>query len=356
LADTDGDKSHDATPHRRQLAREEGQVARSQDLAQAALLLAGAVGVLMLGGGTAEFLAGYTRQNLGGEAWLTADARFVQDHWQATLRGLSGVVLPLLALSMAAGIALHLAQGGFLFLPAKLAPDLSRVDPLRGLGRVFSLSNLVRLGFSAVKLTVIAAVAYASLAGERERVLALADQSLPQIAAFLAGLLVWTTIKIGGALLALAILDYGFQWWKNEQDLKMTVQELREEMKSTHGDPQIIARRRAVQRQLVLNRLSSSVPKAHVVVTNPTELAVAIQYDAATMQVPVLVAKGAGAIAKRIRQLALEHGIPIIERKPLAQALYRDVELNRPIPTKLYAAVAEVLAFVYRLRGRSANY
>jgi flagellar biosynthetic protein FlhB len=133
----------------------------------------------------------------------------------------------------------------------------------------------------------------------------------------------------------------------------MTTQQLREEMKSTHGDPQIIARRKAVQRQLALHRLSSSVPKADVVVTNPTELAVAIQYDAETMQVPVIVAKGAGVVAQRIRRLALEHGIPIVERKPLAQALYHDVDLNKPVPSKLYAAVAEVLAFVYRLRGRT---
>jgi flagellar biosynthetic protein FlhB len=204
-----------------------------------------------------------------------------------------------------------------------------------------------------IKLVIIAAVAYASLAGQRDRVLGLADASMPEVAAFIAGIMVWTTLKIAAALLALAILDYGFQWWKHEQDLRMTTHELREEMKSTHGDPQIIARRKAVQRQLAMHRLSGSVPKADVVVTNPTELAVAIQYDAETMQVPVIVAKGAGTVAQRIRRLALEHGIPIIERKPLAQALYHDVDLNKPIPGKLYAAVAEVLAFVYRLKGRT---
>jgi flagellar biosynthetic protein FlhB len=132
----------------------------------------------------------------------------------------------------------------------------------------------------------------------------------------------------------------------------MTRDEVREEMRNLQGDPQIVARRRAVQRQLVLNRLSQNVPKADVVITNPTELAVAIQYDAETMNAPILVAKGAGLLAARIRKLALENDVPIVERKPLAQAIFRDVELNRPIPDTMYAAVAEVLAYVYQLKGK----
>jgi flagellar biosynthetic protein FlhB len=147
-------------------------------------------------------------------------------------------------------------------------------------------------------------------------------------------------------------LDYAFQWWKQEQDLRMTPQEVREEMKDLQGDPQVIARRRSVQRQLALSRLSTMVPKGDVTITNPTELAVTIQYDPATMKAPIVVAKGAGLVAQRIRRLSLEHGIPIIEKKPLAQALYRDVEVNRPIPSQLYAAVAEVLAYVYQLKGK----
>jgi flagellar biosynthetic protein FlhB len=132
----------------------------------------------------------------------------------------------------------------------------------------------------------------------------------------------------------------------------MTTQELREEMKTLQGDPQVLARRRMVQRQLVLHRLSSAVPKADVVVTNPTELAIAISYEAATMAAPVVVAKGAGVVAQRIRKLALESGVPIVENKPLAQSLYKDVDLGKPIPDKLYAAVAEVLAYVYQLKNK----
>ena len=154
------------------------------------------------------------------------------------------------------------------------------------------------------------------------------------------------------ALVLLALLDYGLQRWKHEQDLKMTHQEVREEMKNLQGDPQIVARRRQIQRQMVLNRISSAVPKADVIVTNPTELAVAIQYDPLEMAAPVVVAKGAGVLAQRIRRLALENNIPIVERKPLAQLLYKDVDIGKPVPTESYAAVAEVLAYVYQLKGK----
>ncbi len=157
---------------------------------------------------------------------------------------------------------------------------------------------------------------------------------------------------VGLALLILAILDYAYQRWKHEQDIKMTPQEVREEMKNMQGDPHIIARRRMIQRQMVMNRLEDSVPKADVVVTNPTELAVAIQYEPATMAAPIVVAKGAGVLAARIRRLALEHGIPIVERKPIARLLYRDVDVNHPIPDETYAAVAEILAYVYQLQGK----
>ena len=165
-------------------------------------------------------------------------------------------------------------------------------------------------------------------------------------------ILLGTTMKIGVALFILAILDYGFQRWKHEQDLRMTPQEMREEMKNLEGNPQMIARRRQVQRQLATQRLSAAVPKADVVITNPTELAVAIQYDPLAMAAPIVVAKGAGVIAQRIRELAMQNGIPIVEKKPLARALYKHVKIDHPIPPDKYAAVAEVLAYVYQLKGK----
>jgi flagellar biosynthetic protein FlhB len=239
-----------------------------------------------------------------------------------------------------------------LFLTDKIVPDISHLDPLQGLRRIFSLTGVARLAFGLLKVIVVASVAYISLADRWQTILSMTSMSVLDVGTLMSELVLWTSLKIAAALLLLAVLDYGFQWWKQEQDLRMTPQEMREEMKDLQGDPQVIARRRSVQRQLALNRLSTAVPKGDVTITNPTELAITIQYDAATMKAPIVVAKGAGLVAQRIRRLSLEHGIPIIEKKPLAQALYKEVEVNKPIPAQMYAAVAEILAYVYQLKGK----
>jgi flagellar biosynthetic protein FlhB len=186
----------------------------------------------------------------------------------------------------------------------------------------------------------------------RDEVLRCGALEVVDLGHFLIDISLSTMLWAGLALVIVAILDYAVQRWKYEQELRMTHQEVREEMKNLQGDPQIVSRRRAIQRQMVLNRISSSVPKADVVITNPTELAVAIQYEPQEMSAPVVVAKGAGVIAQRIRRLALEHNIPVVERKPLAQLLYKEVDIGRAIPTESYAAVAEVLAYVYQLKGK----
>lgn len=327
-------------------------MAKSQDLGSAVLLLVGMFVLLMSGRALVEFLLEYTVRQLGGRAWLAVKPDALMAEWGVTLLDLAKCLLPILGLLMLTAIAVNLVQVGFLFLPEKLSFDFSRLSLVKGFGRLFSMASAARLGFGLFKILVIAAVAFAALYGERETILGLTALPVPRIAVYLAEILLWTSLKVGLALLLLALLDYAFQRWKHEEDLKMTPQEVREEMKNLEGDPQVAAQRRVVQRQLVLNRLSTAVPKADVVVTNPTELAVAIQYEPDTMAAPVVVAKGAGLIAQRIRLLALEHGIPIVEKKPLAQALYRDVDVNQPVPHDKYAAVAEVLAYVYQLQGK----
>ncbi len=218
--------------------------------------------------------------------------------------------------------------------------------------RIFSLSGTARLGFGLVKVLLVSIVAIAVLWMRWDEVIRSTGLDMPQFAKFLVSISLSTMLWIGLVLVLLAILDYSLQHWKFEQDLRMTHQEIREEMKNVQGDPQIIARRRAIQRQMVLNRVSTSVPKADVVVTNPTELSIAIQYDPQEMAAPVVVAKGAGVLAQRIRRLALENNIPIVERKPLAQLLYKEVDVGKPVPTESYSAVAEVLAYVYQLQGK----
>jgi flagellar biosynthesis protein FlhB len=348
-----GDKTQDPTPHRRQQAREQGQVAKSQDLSSAVILTVGVVALLMLGGQVVRFFVQYAKQQLGGAPILEADAAFAAHTWMAVTVWLAQILLPILGLVVLTAVASNVLQIGFFFLPEKLMPDLNRINPLKGLSRIFSLSNVVHLLFGLFKISVITVVAYWCLWKQKETILGLMRLTTPEIACFLGEILLWTTLKIGAALMVLALLDFGFQRWKHEHDLRMTPQEVREELKNLEGNPLVLSRRRQVQRQLAMGRLSAAVPKADVVITNPTELAVAIEYESESMAAPIVVAKGAGVIAQRIRELALQHGIPLVEKKPLAQALYREVELNHPIPADKYAAVAEILAYVYQLKGKS---
>jgi flagellar biosynthetic protein FlhB len=351
-SDEFGDKQHEATPYRRQKAREEGNVVKSQDLNSAALLVVGLLALWYLGNGLAVSFGRIARDHLGGEPWIRMD---MHDFLQRLVQ-LSGEVswglLPILGTLLITGVLIHLGQVGFLFLPQKLAMDFERVNPLTNASRIFSMTSVVHLGFGMMKVVLVSVVAAISLWGERERVLLLSDQEAGDIAVYLFSIAFWTSLKIGTALLILAVFDYGYSYWKHEQDLMMSHQELREEMKQQQGDPQVAARRRQVQRQMALNRLSSVVPKADVVVTNPTELAIALQYDPDTMPAPIVIAKGAGVLAQRIRRLALENKIAVVERKELARALYATVEVNDPVPAEQYAAVAEVIRYVYQLKGK----
>ncbi|MAT70032.1 MAG: flagellar biosynthesis protein FlhB [Planctomycetaceae bacterium] len=352
MPEQSGDKTYDATPHRRQQAREQGQVAFSQDLGSAALLLVGA-GVLMVWGrGVCEGVAAYLAFQLRTVGTLQADPGAFVEHSHALMRQLATWLLPILGVLMLAGALSSVLQFGFLFLPEKLQFDWSRMSPLAGLKRIFSLQGAMRLGFGLFKVAIVATVAGVLLYRRRDEVLLASQMSVPVLAKFTVELVLSTALWTGAALFVLAILDYAFQKWKHEQDLKMTHQEVREEMKNLQGDPQVIARRKQIQRQMALNRIGDKVPMADVVVTNPTELAVAIQYDPQTMAAPVVVAKGAGVIAQRIRRLALENNIPVVERKPLARLLYKEVDVGRPVPDQSYAAVAEVLAYVYKLKGK----
>ncbi len=247
---------------------------------------------------------------------------------------------------------MHLFQVGILFLPDKLMPDWERLNPISGFGRLFSMQSVVTVLLGLFKIGVVGSVAYITFRQQEQDILALAGKDIPQIAKFLVETLMWISIKVTVALLILSMLDYFYQYWRHEQNLKMSPDEIREEMKNQQGDPQTISRRKQIQRQLAQNRMKSDVPKADVVVTNPTELAIALKYDPETMRAPIVVAKGAGVMAQRIRRLALENNIPIVEKKPLAQALYKEVEVNHPIPDSHYGAVAEVLAYVYQLKGK----
>jgi flagellar biosynthetic protein FlhB len=245
--ESSGDKSQEATPHRRQQAREEGQVVHSQDLAAAALLTVGLLVLLTMSGPAILFFENFTRGQLG-EAWLTIDRDEAALFWWASGWEMAKAVLPVLGVLLLAAILAHLFQVGFLFLPQRLMPDLSRINPLSGFSRIFSLASAMQLLFGCFKIMIVAGVAWWSLSSRKEELLSLATLELPLIAGFMTSVLLWTSIKVCVALFILALMDYLYQYWRHERQLRMTPQEVREEMKNLQGNPEVIARRRNVQR------------------------------------------------------------------------------------------------------------
>lgn len=348
-----GEKKHEATLKRRQDARQEGKVAKSQDLASATVLVGSILVLMFMGEIVTGRVVGFLEKTLAGDAWLQADSEMARDVWIESLGILSQVALPLAAITLVISFVANIFQTGIVFTPKNLVIDFNKVNPISGFKRVVTISNVVRVLFGLGKIAIVAAIGIISVMGELDKFANMPGMEVSQLVSLISDMTLWTSLKIAIALFILAMLDFFYQRWKFEQDLRMTDQELREEMKSTQGDPAIRARRRAIQRELLKNRTVQAVPQADTVITNPTELAIAIKYDMETMAAPIVVAKGAGSLAQRIRRIALEHSIPIVERKELAQILYREVELNHPIPKDQYAAVAEVLKYVYELKGKS---
>lgn len=343
-----GEKTEAPTQHRRQEARNRGQVARSTDLTSVLIFL-GAMAALMAMGGRIFLQLGAAMRTLlsfdNGPSWLAGDAITVV--WDC-LANIGWMLLPVLAAVFVAAVAGNLVQVGFLLTPEPLKPSLNKLDPIKGLGRMFSKRSLVRLLMSLGKVIMIAAIAYMTIHSRLGEIINAVGLSHMKLAALGGELVLSLGLRVGLLLLVLAILDYGFQRWQHEQDLKMSRQEVKEDLKRMEGDPQIRARRQRVARTLAMQRMSQEVPKATVVVTNPTHYAIALKYEEG-MSAPKVVAKGADFIALRIRQIAAASGVPIVERKPLARALYRSCKVGDEIPVNLYKAVAEVLAYVYEL-------
>ncbi|MCP4707529.1 MAG: flagellar biosynthesis protein FlhB [Planctomycetes bacterium] len=347
-----GEKTEAPTPRRMQEAREKGQVARSMDLSAAFGLLAG---LLLLNFYGENILTGFmsltekslTLNETPINGWIALDIA-----WRTMLSHATKILLPFLLGLMVVALVGNLAQVGFMFSGQSLTPSLDKISPIKGLGRLFSKRTAMRLFMSFVKVIIISIVAYISIKGFIPELLGLSQVSYTEVVGHAAHLVFQLGLRIALVLVILAIFDYAYQRWQHLQDLRMTKEELKEELKRMEGDPIMRQRRRNVARQLAQQRMSQAVPQADVVITNPTELAIALKYDHKEMPAPKVVAMGAGFMAQRIRDLANESGIPIIERKPLAQALYKACDVGDFVPPEFYKAVAEVLAYIFELAGK----
>jgi len=344
------EKTEPATPHRRREARRKGQVFHSLELNAAAVLLTCGLTVFFLLPLWQAELVAFTKETFLTPAadWEVADAYRLLLYF---LLRFAYLAVPVLLAGLTAALLVSYLQVGFVFSLEPVAFRLDRLNPVAGLGRLFSRRSLVTLVRNLVKLVIVGWVAVSSIRGEYALIPRLPLVGIEGFLAFLKRLswrLVWQS---GLAALVLAVFDFLYQRWEYEQSLRMSQQEIKEELKETEGRPETRVRVRERQRQLARARMLHRVPEADVVITNPTHYAVALKYDAARMAAPEVIAKGAGLIAERIKQLAREHGVSIVENKPLAQALYRTVEVGESIPATFYRAVAEVLAYVYRQKG-----
>ena len=345
------ERTETATPHRREEARKKGQVARSVELNSFAVLFFGTLFLLFAGPKLARDMADLMRQILAN--LHTAPASANDAVAMLTHVGLRVMLMlaPLFLAVVAIAIVVNGAQVGFRITPEALKPKPEKLDLVKGFKRLFSRRSFVELIRDLLKLAIIGVVAYYAVAAERNDFLSLADADISGILTFSAWALFRVGIKIILALAILAAADFAFQRWDFERSIRMTKHEIKEEMRQQEGSPQLRSRIRQVQRELARMRMAREVPKADVVITNPTHMAVALKYDIDTMSAPTVVAKGARLLAEKIKRIARDAGVPIVENKPLARALYASVEIGGLVPAELYKAVAEVLAYVYRLRG-----
>jgi flagellar biosynthesis protein FlhB len=349
------DRTEQPTPKRRTDAREKGRIARSRDLSASLVLLTGFLILTWWGpwmgmrsvGAVQQYLAG-----LGPQSLNPAQLHLLFLNFAGLLATLLAPIF--LGLVLASVLANYI-QGGWIFSTQRLAPDLNRLKLFAGLKRMFSGNSLVELGKCLAKVAVIALVAYFSLRQKLPSLLPLLRQDVGQLAAYLKSSLLQISGRIVVALLVIGLLDYLYQRYRHEKSLRMTKQEVKDEMRQSEGDPRLKSRVRSLMRQMATKRMIAEVPAADVVITNPTHLAVALKYDSAEMVAPQVVAKGQGFIALKIIALAQEAGVPLVENRSLARSLHRLVDVGEVIPTSLYRAVAEVLAYIYSLKTRAGG-
>lgn len=345
------EKTEKATPKRREDTRKKGQVAKSADVPSSLIFLFVFLLLFFAGGPLVQNLIALfllpLKQWMLTEVTIKTVTHMYRDLlWQAAI-----VLLPIMGASLVAGVAGNYVQIGPLFATDPLKMKLERLNPLQGAKRIFSKRALVEFLKSLLKFVVVASVVLLILRLNFEELFKLSRVPVGATAAAIGKLLTQMGLFVALVLALLAIPDYMFQRYDHEKNIRMSKQDVKDELKKTEGSPEIKSKLKEKQRQMAMQRMMQDVPKADVIITNPTRYAVALKYEEKTMDAPQVVAKGADLIAKRIRDIAADHDIPIMENKPLARVLYERVDIGDSIPPDLFQAVAEVLAYVYRLRG-----
>lgn len=356
--DSDLERTEEPTGRRIEQAREEGQVPQSRELATFLVLISAAAGLWMMGGWFAERSISITRNA------LVLDAHAAREPSQMLVRladlSIDALLLfsPFLGLVLVAAVISPLLLNAWVFAPKAMVPDLGRLSPMAGFGRLFSWNSIAELVKAILKALLVSGVAAMLIWNEREEIFGLLAQPLERGLSSAGHLVMFSFLVLVSTLALVVAIDVPFQIWQYLQKLKMSKDEVRQEMKEQQGNPEIKSRIRSLQMEAARRRMMASVPQADIIVTNPTHFAVALAYKAG-MSAPKVVAKGMGEIALKIREVGARHGVPLVEAPPLARALFRHVDLDAGIPVALYNAVAEVLAYVFQLaqwRQNGGNY
>lgn len=346
----DGDKTEEPTAKKRQDAAKKGQVGKSQELSTAFVLLIGFFVIKALWEQIYANIAGYTIY-IFGHLNQNVDVENVIQLFIGMGVIFVKTAMPIMLAVMVIGLAVNFFQVGLNVSAEKIQPKFDNLNPINGVGRMFSKRSLVELVKSVLKIVVIGFFIYNYLKDEIFTMPQFIFYDLGTSLAKMSEIIFTLAFQVIGVIFVLAVLDFGYQKWQTTQDLKMTKQEVKDEFKQTEGDPQIKGKIRQKQRQMAMSRMMQEVPKADVIVTNPTHFAVALKYEKG-MTAPVVVAKGADFVAQKIKSVGRENDVPLVENRPLARALYASTEVGDSVPRELYQSVAEVLAYVYRLKHR----
>lgn len=349
------EKTEEPSQKRLQDARDKGDVPRSRELATVAVFGAGVASLLALGGGVTARAKDWMRAALSPDVALLDSPQHLFGHTGELLLSFMWILAPLLLATVLACFVAPAVMGGFNFATKGLVPDLKKLDPMAGLKRIYGPEGLAELLKSLLRVLLVGGAATLFLWPAMPRLRAMLHQPLEQAAAGGMKFALWMLMATAAAMLLVALVDAPYQKWNWRRKLKMTRQELREEMKESEGRPEVKGRIRQLQQQMSQRRMMEDLPTADVVVVNPTHYAVALKYDGDAMRAPRVIAKGVDEMALRIREVAGLHRIALVEAPPLARVLYRDAEIGQEIPVKLYAAVAQVLSYVYQLRSWRAG-
>ena len=348
--DSGQERSEAATPKRRQDAREKGDIARSRELNTAAVLIAGASGMVIFGQQISAGLAGMMSFSFQWDHEILADPDMMLDYLGTAILDALWVVLPVLVMTLIAALVGPIALGGWVLSFKSAAPKLDRIDPVKGLKRMFSARSLMELVKAFAKFLVVVTMAVFILNWMAADILALGRHDAVLSMAAAVKIVGWSVLGLCASTLLISMVDVPFQLWDHNRKLKMTRQEIKDELKNTEGRPEVRSRIRRLQHEISQRRMMSAVPEADVVITNPEHYAVALRYNSNEMGAPVLVAKGADLVAQKIREVATANEVPVITAPPLARAVFYSTELDREIPAGLYVAVAQVLAYVFQLK------